>query len=269
VIRDAVVAGQFYPGTREGLLKHVGALLGNKRPTCDAIGVVAPHAGYVYSGHVAGAVYSAIKPRPTYLILGPNHTGMGLPFGISGSSEWRTPLGEVKVDERLAAAIKRSCSYVKEDDESHSREHSIEVQLPFLQFSQEPFKIVPITVSYDTVDVYRAVGNSIATAVKELKMEKSVTMVASSDMTHYETMDSAERKDRAAIDAILKLDEDALISAVEEMDISMCGYAPVAIMIAAAKALGAVSGKLVKYQTSAEASGDYSSVVGYAGIVIT
>ena len=269
MVRKAVVAGQFYPGAKNSLSEEIGSLVDKKLTREDAIGAVAPHAGYIYSGRVAGSVFSSIKPRNKYIIMGPNHTGLGKPFGVAGDNSWETPLGEVKIDDELRAAIMRNSKYIKEDDLSHSQEHSVEVQLPFLQYMQKDFTFVPIVISYSELDTYRAIGKEISSAIKELKIEKSVTIIASSDMTHYESQEEAKRKDSAAINAILKLDEAQLIERVSELDITMCGYAPAAIMIAAAKELGAKKARLVNYQTSGDATGDYSSVVGYAGIIIS
>jgi len=269
MIRNAVVAGAFYPGRKDSLLKEVRALIGRECGKEDAIGILSPHAGYMYSGHVAGRVFAAIKPKSTYIIMGPNHTGLGGPFGIETSSTWKTPLGEAEVDGLLSDRIKKNCKYIKDDILSHAHEHSIEVQLPFLQFLQRAFRFVPITISYASLEIYRQIGVAIAKSIKDLKLEGAVTIIASSDMTHYESQDSAQKKDQAAIDAMLELDEEKLIKRVEELGITMCGSGPAAIMIAASKSLGARSARLVKYETSGEASGDYSSVVGYAGIVIT
>lgn len=266
--RDPVVAGQFYPGTRETLIKELSAFFDPAAKKEDAIGVVSPHAGYIYSGAVAGSVFSAIKPKPVYIILGPNHTGLGRPFGISTCNSWKTPLGPVEIDKALAAEIKANCRYIEYDDLSHSAEHSIEVQLPFIQYRQKGFRFVPIVISGADLDVYRDIGRAIAKSVKKLKMEKVVAVIASSDMTHYESAETAMKKDKIAIDAILKLDEAALLEEISRHDITMCGYAPAAIMIAASKELGAKSSRLVKYRTSGDATGDDSSVVGYAGIII-
>ena len=270
MIRNPVVAGQFYPDTKSVLLKEVKAYLGTRgQAKDDAVGVVSPHAGYIYSGPVAGSVFSAIKPKDTYILLGPNHTGMGAVFGLATYETWKTPLGDVNLDGELAKKIKDNCPFIEEDVLSHSHEHSIEVQLPFIQATQGTFGIVPICVSHAELRVYVEVGKAIAKSVKELKREEKVVIVASSDMTHYESVQEARRKDDAAIDAILRLDEKALAKAVAELDISMCGYAPTAIMLAAAKELGATKARLVKYQTSGDVSGDYVSVVGYAGIIIS
>ncbi len=268
MIRNAVVAGHFYPGSKTSLLREVESLIDSKARKHDAIGVVSPHAGYAYSGSVAGSVLSSIEPRSNYIIMGPNHTGLGERFGLDTSDFWATPLGEVKLNRTLADAIRNKSSHIKNDSLSHAHEHSVEVQIPFLQVLQEVFTIVPITVSYASLDIYREVGKAIAAAIKELSLEKDVTIIASSDMTHYEPHEEVKKKDKVAIDAVLALDEKKLIEKITEMDITMCGFAPTAIMIVAAKALGAKKASLVRYQTSGDTSGDYSSVVGYAGILI-
>lgn len=269
MVRSPVVAGQFYPGTDASLTKVLKDFVDTKAVKEDAIGVLSPHAGYVYSGRVAGSVFSSIEPKDTYIILGPNHTGMGENFGLSSCDAWRTPLGDAKVDKALSGAILKNSQYIKEDEASNMQEHSIEVQLPFLQFIQKNFTFVPIVVSCASTDIYREVALEIVNAVRSLKKEDRTVIIASSDMTHYESQEEAKRKDSAAIDAILKLDEAHLVESVLELGISMCGYAPCAIMIAAAKELGAKSARLISYQTSGEVSGDYSSVVGYSGVVIS
>jgi len=269
VIRNPAVAGQFYSGSKESLAKEVQKLIPvSAEKKEDAIGVVSPHAGYPYSGLVAGKTLSSIKPKPIYLIMGPNHTGDGSPFSLSTSDSWATPLGNVTINKTLAEKILKNCPEISKDEFAHIREHSIEVQLPILQTLQESFTIVPIVISQGGIEQYRKIGHAIAKSIKELKLEKDVTIIASSDMTHYESQNAAEEKDSKAIDAILKLDEEALLECVRQLDISMCGVAPAAIMLAAAKSLGAKKAKLIKYQTSGDASGDYSSVVGYAGIVV-
>ena len=270
MIRKAAWAGQFYPATRSALERELKIFSGpHTEAAREAVGAVSPHAGYAYSGYVAASVYSSVGPKKRYVIIGPNHTGLGQQFGISTADSWQTPLGEARIDRALADCIRKKCDVVMDNDLSHAREHSIEVQLPFIQYSRRDFAFVPMVVSDAPIEVYRRVGQAIAESIKELGIEDDALIVASSDMTHYESQESAKSKDRAAIGAILKLDDAGLIKAVSEMDISMCGYAPAAIMLAAAKELGAVSARLVKYQTSGDVTGDYSSVVGYAGIIIT
>jgi AmmeMemoRadiSam system protein B len=269
VIRNPAVAGQFYSGSKESLIKEAGRLVaGAAEKKEDAVGVISPHAGYAYSGSVAGLTLSSIKPKPVYVIMGPNHTGLGSPFSLSTSDSWATPLGNVTVNKTLAEKILKNCPQISKDEFAHIQEHSIEVQLPILQTLQGNFTMVPIVISSGTIEQYREIGQAIAKSIKELKLEKDVVIIASSDMTHYESQGSAEEKDAKAIDAILKLDEEALLERVRKFDITMCGSAPAAIMMVAAKSLGAKRAKLIKYQTSGDVSGDYSSVVGYAGIVI-
>lgn len=270
MVRNPAVAGQFYSLSGEALSKEVRDLLKaspGKRE--DPIGILSPHAGYIYSGPVAGATFASIIPKSTYVIMGPNHTGLGSQFSVSAADTWKTPLGEAKVDKRLAQVLMKNCPEITVDELSHLHEHSIEVQLPFLQAIQKEFTFLPIVISSGSAAVYKKIGEAIAGSVKELKMEKDTAIIASSDMTHYESHESAGEKDARAIDAVLKLDGELLMERIREFDISMCGYGPATIMIAAAKALGAKGARLVRYQTSADASGDYSSVVGYAGIVIS
>jgi len=267
MVRKPVVAGQFYPGKSARLQEEVASLIKpavKKRP---AIGVVAPHAGYMYSGVVAGYVYASIEEiKPTAVIIGPNHTGYGSRFSLMSNEDWATPLGTVKVDKELAGRILETSQLAEEDASAHAHEHSVEVQLPFLQRLKPDIRFVPIVVSSTDIKALVGFGRELADAIK--KSGKDALIVASSDMTHYESHQAAKSKDSRAIDAILKLDEAELVKRVEQYDISMCGYAPTAIMLAASKELGAKKAELIKYQTSGEASGDYSSVVGYAGIIV-
>jgi AmmeMemoRadiSam system protein B/AmmeMemoRadiSam system protein A len=265
--RKPVVAGQFYPASPSQLRAMIEQFVDQRVAKENVIGLVSPHAGYIYSGPVAGAVISKIKFKDTFIIMGPNHTGMGKPLSIMTEGAWETPLGEVEIDSELGKHILANSSYLQEDSVAHQFEHSIEVQLPFLQYFQSDIKIVPIVLAYSSGDTYKEIGKEIAKAVKDLN--KEVVIIASSDMTHYEPQSSAQSKDTQAIEAILDLSEDELLKRVDELNISMCGYAPVVSLISAAKELGATGAELIRYQTSGDVSGDYSSVVGYAGIIIT
>jgi len=266
MIRNPVVAGQFYPGTSSQLRAMIEALVDKKSVKEEVIGLVSPHAGYIYSGPVAGATISRIKFKDTFIIMGPNHTGLGKPCSIMTEGTWATPLGEVEIDSELGKKILTISSHLEEDQIAHLHEHSIEVQLPFLQYFKSDIKIVPIVLAYSTSANYKEIGREIAQAVR--KLNKEVVIIASSDMTHYEPHETAQKKDNQAIEAILDLNEDELLRRVEDLNISMCGYAPVISLISAAKELGATGAELVRYQTSGDTSGDYSSVVGYAGILI-
>jgi len=266
MIRQPVVAGQFYPAQATKLREMIRGMVSETAAKEDIIGLVSPHAGYIYSGPVAGAVMSRVRFKKTFIILGPNHTGMGKPLSIMTEGTWETPLGQVEIDSELAGHILASSQHLQEDTEAHQYEHSIEVQIPFLQYFKKDVRIVPITLAYSSAAAYKELGRDIAQAVKDQK--KEVVIVASSDMTHYEPQESAQRKDQKAIEAILELNEDELLRRVNELNISMCGYAPAVALIAAAKKLGATGAELVRYQTSGDTTGDYSAVVGYAGILL-
>ena len=266
MIRKPVVAGQFYPASASQIREMMEIFVDKTAEKEEVIGLVSPHAGYIYSGAVTGAVISRIKSKDTFIIMGPNHTGSGKPLSIMTEGVWKTPLGEVEIDSELGKKILATSKHLEEDDKAHRYEHSIEVQLPFLQYFKPDFKLVPIVFGYASSTVYKEIGKEIAEAVKELG--KKVVIIASSDMTHYEPQASAQKKDRQAIEAILNLNEDELLKRVDELNITMCGYAPVVSLIVAAKELGTTGAELVKYQTSGDVTGNYSSVVGYAGIII-
>lgn len=266
MIRNPAVAGQFYPGTKAGLQKEMEKYIIKGAEKIEAFGVVSPHAGYVYSGAVAGATLSSVELAHTCVVMGPNHTGKGRPFSIMTEGAWKMPFGDCNIDGNLAKVILSDSEFLEEDDEAQRYEHSVEVQVPFLQALNENVKIVPLVIASADLDTYRKIGKGIAKSIRKMKM--SATIIASSDLTHYEPRDIANKKDKKAIDAILALDEAALIEATARYDISMCGYAPVCVMLAASKELGAKHARLIKYQTSGDVTGDYDAVVGYGGIVI-
>jgi len=266
MIRNPAVAGQFYPASPSRLKEMIQSMVDEKAEKVEAIGLVSPHAGYPYSGPVAGATVSRIKFKNTFIIMGPNHTGIGKPLSIMTEGTWKTPLGKVEIDSALSKQILATSSFLEEDNEAHQYEHSIEVQVPFLQYFRRDIKLVPIIFSHASNATYREIGIELARAIKALNRE--VVIIASSDMTHYEPQEQAKEKDTQAIEAILNLDEDELLRRINKLNISMCGYAPTVALIAAAKELEATSAELVKYQTSGDITGDYSSVVGYAGIII-
>ena len=266
MIRKPVVAGMFYPGTAPLLRQKIEDLIDKGAVKEDVAGLVSPHAGYMYSGHVAGAVISRVLLKDTFIIMGPNHTGMGRPFSIMAEGVWQTPLGDVEIDSDLATAIMEAAPPLEEDRVAHLDEHSIEVQLPFLQYFKQDVKIVPIVLAQGTGDIYKEIGKGIAEACKALGRE--AVIMASSDMNHYEPQHIASEKDNMAIEAILGLDEDELIRRVAEFRISMCGYGPTVVMLSACKQMGATGAELVSHQTSGDVTGDHYSVVGYAGILI-
>ena len=267
-IRKPTVAGQFYPSSSQELREQITAFIDKKATPQDAVACVLPHAGYVYSGLVAGQTVSRIKIKDRIILLGPNHTGYGAGFSIMAEGSWQTPLGEIKIDSTLAKQLLSSSSHLENDQLAHQFEHSLEVELPFLQYFKDDFKMVPITILSDDCEALKEAGKEIASAIKQAGIQGSTLIIASSDMTHYEPLAQAQKKDKEAIEAILELNEEKLMEKVRKLNITMCGYAPIITMIAAAKALGATGGKLIKYQTSGEITRDNNSVVGYAGIII-
>lgn len=264
--REPVVAGQFYPGTKINLEKTLSSLIDRKKKQEKVIGAISPHAGYVYSGAVAGGVFSRLMSKELFIIIGPNHTGMGETFSVSTQGLWKTPLGSVEVDREFADYLISKSNFFKADEAAHTYEHSIEVQLPFLQYIMSGFEILPLCIANTDINDLKKSAEELTKAIKELK--RDVTIIASSDMTHYEPQKTAKTKDMQAISAILKMDEDELLDKVTNMNISMCGVAPVAITLNTAKAIGAKEAVLVDYQTSGNATGDYFSVVGYGGIIL-
>lgn len=267
-VRIPQVAGQFYPAEENALTRQISSFLGKGVEKIDAIACMLPHAGYMYSGRVASETVSSVKIKDKIILLGPNHTGNGALFSIMTEGTWQTPFGSLKIDTALAKEILRKSKNLEEDSLAHLHEHSLEVELPILQFFKKDFQIVPIAFLSDNVEKLKETGREIAAVIKELGLKDSILIVASSDMTHYESEGNAQRKDKEAIDAILELNEDALMQRVLGSNISMCGFAPVITMLSLAKSLGAKAAKLIKYQTSGDITGDRDSVVGYAGIVI-
>jgi AmmeMemoRadiSam system protein B len=267
-LRKPAVAGQFYPGTAKEIKGQISSFLPDGAVKKRAIACVLPHAGYAYSGRVAAETVSRINIPRKVILLGPNHTGCGAPFSLMSEGSWETPLGRVNIDAQLSRAVLKNSSRLKSDSLAHADEHSLEVELPILQYFRPDFEIVPIAFLSDEVAVLKDIGREIAGVIKEQGLADSVLVVASSDMTHYEPKDAACKKDGAAIQAILDLDEDKLWQRVRSLEISMCGAAPVTAMLSLAKGLGAKSAQLVKYQTSGDATGDTAAVVGYAGIII-
>jgi AmmeMemoRadiSam system protein B len=267
VLRQPVVAGRFYPGGEESLRAEVLGFIGPDRGTEQAIGAVMPHAGYMYSGSIAGRTAAAIPIPRDVIILGPNHTGRGPAVSVFPGGSWRMPFGDIPVNAPLSEKLLDLCELAMPDEMAHLSEHSIEVQLPFLYYGgNRDLRIVPIVLSMLAKDECRLVGKALAEILTG--HHESILMVASSDMTHYESRESARAKDSDAIARILDLDPDGLLEVVHSRRISMCGVIPTAVMLYAALGLGAREAKLVRYGTSGEVSGDYEQVVGYAGIVV-
>lgn len=278
-VRKPWVAGSFYPADPERLRRSVedcfthrlgpGAVPPRRGKERRIVGLISPHAGYIYSGPVAahGYYHLALDGKPsTLIILGPNHTGLGSPVAMMREGSWETPLGVVEIDGELADAIFKASDIIDVDEMAHLREHSIEVQLPFLQYLYgSDFRFVPISMGLQDLETSRAVGRAIAHAAEG----RELVVVASTDFTHYEPQSTAESKDRRVMEAILSLDEEGVQRTVRRYGVSMCGYGPVSAAITAARQLGASSAKLLAYHTSGDITGDYSAVVGYASIKLT
>ena len=272
--REPAVSGMFYAGTTrelqeqiEGCYKHElgpGAMSQvNGEGLREIVAIIAPHAGYYYSGPVAAHAYKELADDgifDTAVILGPNHTGYGYPVSIWTGAAWNTPLGEVEVNEKLAQSLLGGI--IKADETAHIHEHSIEVQLPWLQHPYRSIKIVPITMLTQDMETARTVGKVIS------QVDGNLILIASSDFTHYEPHPVAVEKDESLIEAIVALDEEELYRRCEYLNCTMCGYGPVASVIVAAKEIKANRVRLLKYATSGDTSGDFSRVVGYGSIVI-
>jgi len=278
MLRKPAVAGSFYQGAPEPLRKQVQSFIIPVNVRRKAIGMLSPHAGLIYSGSVAGAVYSSISLPDTFVLIGPNHTGLGAPVSLMCEGGWETPLGTVSIDESLASTILAKSPRIREDSAAHLREHSLEVQLPFIQYFKDSCKIVPIQMLDIRLNTCLEVGRAIAEAIKtryqnsgvkeQEASDLGVLIVASSDMSHYERAAVAKENDFKAIDNILNLDPNGLYQTVKTYGITMCGCGPAVVMLEAANQLGATKAELIKYTNSGDVSGDYERVVGYAGIVI-
>ena len=269
MLRLPAVAGQFYPADRNALAEMIAEMMPEVPATerRESIVAVSPHAGYVYSGAVAGKTFSMVNIPEDVVIIGPNHHGYGSPLALMADGDWQTPLGNVPMNSELSRLILDSNNNIDNDISAHRQEHSLEVQVPFLQIRQPGLKLSPLVVSRLSLELCLYTGHQLATAVRELA--RPVLIVASTDMTHYESRESASRKDKQALANIQEIDPEALYNTVLGMNISMCGVIPTTIALAAASELGARECELVCYSDSGETSGDIDQVVGYAGLVIS
>ncbi len=264
--RQPAVAGRFYAAQSEALVREVETHIDRNSKKNRVLGIVAPHAGFVYSGNVAGAVYSRIEIPDTVILIGPNHTGHGEAVAVMTEGTWSMPMGDICIDQELANSICEETVIAKKDSSAHQFEHSLETQLPFLQYLKNKFQIVPICVKRLNFSSCKELSEGIVRALK--RFDKPVLLVASSDMTHYESQDKATIKDHKAITCIQNRDPNGLFETVQSEKITMCGVNPVTVMLLCSEKLGAKEAELVKYMTSGEVSGDMEKVVGYAGMII-
>jgi len=266
MVRQPAVAGSFYPADQKELADLMEGYLDREGPVRPVRGAIVPHAGYIYSGKVAGRVFSQIQIPQHVLLLGPNHHGLGPRVAMSGVAAWQTPLGEVVVDQQLSRALAERIPAIEIDDRAHSYEHSLEVMLPFLQTLVPQVRIVPISLRQLSLADCLSLGNEIAEAVSAFPHE--VLMVASSDMNHFLPAVENEKLDRLAIEAMTAYDPRGLYQVVMDKGISMCGVFGAVIVMAAARQLGASRCELLDYAHSGQVNGDNSRVVGYAGLVL-
>lgn len=265
--REPAVAHQFYPGDPITLKHTLDKLIPVTPVKQKALAVVSPHAGYIYSGGVAGETFAAVEIPQDIVVMGPNHHGYGAPVAIMQTGVWGLPLGEVPINTVLAKAILAQNKLISPDSIAHRFEHSLEVQIPFLQYLRPDMTLTPIVISHLSFEACTEIGTAIATAIKQYG--KPVLIVASSDMTHYESRKSATEKDTLALQRLQALDPEGLYHTVLGNKITMCGIIPTTITLIAAILLGATQARLIRYTDSGEASGDTNQVVGYAGMVIS
>lgn len=267
MIRSPAVAGRFYPSDTSALEQEIDRYVTATIGKSKARACLVPHAGYIYSGHVAGAVYGSIEIPPRCILIGPRHFPRGAPMSILTEGSWATPFGEAQIDSTLATRIARECPLLREDPVAHQAEHSLEVQLPFLQRLVPDFLFVPIVLASDRFGALEDLGHGLARALAA--PADPFLVIISSDMNHYESDDVTRAKDQKAIDRILAVDPQGLYETVRNEEISMCGYAATVTALIALKELGVTGAKLVRYATSGDVSGDRNEVVGYAGIVFS
>jgi AmmeMemoRadiSam system protein B len=265
--RQPVVAGQFYPGGEDALRAALCRLIPANVATKRVLGVVAPHAGYVYSGGIAGQLYSGITIPDTVLVIGPNHHGAGQPAALYPDGSWLTPLGTVPINSSLNSLLLQHGPYLRSDSIAHRNEHSLEVQIPFLQYLRPDVTIAALCIGHGEYEVLRDIGHGIAAAIREYG--KEVLIVASSDMTHYESAEMARIKDQLALERVLALDGKGLLDVCRQHNITMCGAVPATVMIEALLQSGAATAELVAYSTSGDVSGDNLQVVGYAAVTVS
>jgi AmmeMemoRadiSam system protein B len=266
MVRPPAVAGRFYPSDAHELARQIDHYCPRGTQPAGARGCIVPHAGYMYSGSVAGAVYSSLRIPARCILLGPRHFPQGQPMAILTEGSWQTPFGAVQIDSPLASELARACPHLREDAVAHEREHSLEVQLPFLQRIAEDFRFVPVVLGTDRYPVLEDLGRAVSQVIAA--QADPVLVIASSDMNHYENDAITRTKDQKAIGRILALDPRGLYDTVRTEGITMCGYAATVAALVAVLELGAKEAELIRYATSGDINGERDQVVGYAGIIL-
>lgn len=265
-VRKPAVAGYFYPKDPDQLRALLGQMIEDTSPKVSAVAIVCPHAGYMYSGRTAGRVYGRVRLPRRLIILCPNHTGMGSPLACWSTGVWETPLGPARVDEEMARNLMEQCTFLEHDIQAHLREHSLEVQVPFLQYLLDDFTFVPICVGTSRMNQLTALAQAIVEVVRGLGEE--VLLIASTDMTHYTSAAEAARLDQPAIRCMEQVDGPGLYDTVHRYRLTMCGYLPTTVALMAARGLGASRGTVIDYTHSGMVTGDDTSVVSYVGMII-
>jgi len=269
MLRLPAVAGRFYPAEAAELTALIRdyVVVDPRNPPTKVKACLVPHAGYVYSGHVAGAVFGRIRLPKKIIVLGVRHYPRGEQAAILSSGAWRTPLGDAPIDEELAQALKKACPLLRDDSVAHSSEHSLEVQLPFLQVLAPEFMFVPLALGTVRFESLTEIGEGVGRVLENSK--EDVLLLTTSDLNHYENDDATRKKDGKAIEQLLALSPRGLYDTCRDENISMCGLGPATAMLTALSKMGAKKPELVKYATSADVSGDRSAVVGYAGLIFS
>lgn len=265
-IRQAVVAGTFYPDDAEILRKELSERIEIKENKLSPIVLISPHAGYYYSGSCAGKGFGLVNIPDTVIILGVDHRGSAYPYAIDGHDKWDMPMGQVQVDLKLRDKLIENSKIFKIDRNSGLDEHSIEVQIPFLQYLNPKVKILPILISGTNFDELQKGGIELAELIKN--QNENILIIASTDMSHYVSSEEAKKKDKLAIEKIEALNPEGLLKTVINERISMCGVLPVVMSLIAAKELGAEETKIIEYTNSGNISGDYNQVVGYLSMML-
>lgn len=264
--RQPAVAGQFYAGNGTQLHNDLAALIPVARVRRKVTGIIAPHAGYIYSGAIAGQVYASIEIPAAVLILGPNHHGAGAGAALYPEGQWLTPLGPVTINSRLNSLLQQHVPLIRSDTVAHEFEHSLEVQVPFIQYLRPDATISAVCLGYGDYGSVRQIGEGVAAAIRAYG--EDVLIVASSDMSHYESAEAARRKDELALERVLGFDPQGLLQVCRSEGITMCGVVPASVMLVAVGELGATQAELVAYGTSGDVTGDNRQVVAYAAVTV-